>query len=430
MRELLLESLPFGLHRSRFFCYNRRIPLYRHPKRHPHTAQYDAHGNIIIPEDAPEQEYAMREPSVIWQVTDDDEVVQDVRKTSVTNISCEDLVTVLKGVRGTMMRTTTMLVEEGQQQYVFSIRNLYANLKRVPNHMKSAKIHFGRFLTQPVWVLDKHKKAKEYSRGTLFMFDVFRFGGTFAFIFAMLFVSLNYESFWKIVSPYLDPVDAAQALRGNAGTIDDVLREKLLQSPSLATAGVDEDISLLSFLPPVGPPENRIIIPKLNLNVPLVTPSFDSLLREDWEGVETDIQDALQHGVVHYPGTARPGQAGNFFITGHSSYYPWAEGKYKTVFARLHELNPGDEYWVYYGGDKHRYIVGEKKEVKPSDVTVLDQPVGERVATIMTCTPVGTTLRRLIVTATEVDPETGVPLKVGEREHRELQKIVPAALPI
>ncbi len=172
---------------------------------------------------------------------------------------------------------------------------------------------------------------------------------------------------------------------------------------------------MLSYLPTVGPPQNRLIIPRLKLNVPLIDPPYDALLRQDWGQVESDIQSALQRGVVHYPGTARPGQAGNFFVTGHSSYYPWDPGHYKSVFARLGDLQVGDEYWVYYGGDKHRYIVRGKGEVSPSDTSVLDQPPGDRVSTLMTCTPTGTTLRRLIIAAQEEDPETGLPLKVGQK---------------
>ena len=153
------------------------------------------------------------------------------------------------------------------------------------------------------------------------------------------------------------------------------------------------------------------------MNVPIVVPPNTNLIKEDWKGLEEDIQQGLQDGVVHYPGTARPGQAGNFFVTGHSSYYPWSPGKYKSVFAQLSVLNVGDEYWVYYGGDKYRYIVTEKKEINPSDVTVLDQPISKRISTLMTCTPVGTTLRRLIITAQEVDPVTGQPMTVGEHAH-------------
>jgi sortase A len=138
-------------------------------------------------------------------------------------------------------------------------------------------------------------------------------------------------------------------------------------------------------------------------------------MKEDWKQVEEDMQESLRDGVVHYPGSAKPGHAGNFFITGHSSYYPWNDGDFKDVFARLHELVAGDTYSVYYGGDLHTYRVLSKKEVRPSDVSVLDQPTDKRVATLMTCTPIGTTLRRLIVLAEEIDPATRLVLQIGQK---------------
>jgi LPXTG-site transpeptidase (sortase) family protein len=364
-----------------------------------------------------------------WQVTDADEVVIAMRKTMTTSDRCEQIVSVLKGVRGGLIGTTKDLVYEGRNQYAHSYRGLKFHIRDIKKIFASGADGIWGFLAQPVWVMRKNKPAKEYSRGSLFALDVVRFGGTFATIFVALFVSLNYQSFFQIITPYLDPVERVSSLHGNLSEVDNALKEKLLKSPMLAIAGREEG-NFLSYLPAVGPPENRIIIPRLGLNIPLVTPSYSSLLREDWEGVETDIQDALKHGVVHYPGTARPGQAGNFFVTGHSSYYPWADGRFKTVFARLHELNVGDEYWVYYGGDKHRYVINGKKEVKPSNVDVLDQPTNRRTATLMTCTPVGTTLRRLIITAQEVDPTTGIALQVGEREMRIATGPAPTALPI
>jgi LPXTG-site transpeptidase (sortase) family protein len=81
---------------------------------------------------------------------------------------------------------------------------------------------------------------------------------------------------------------------------------------------------------------------------------------------------------------------------------------------------------VYYGGDLHTYRVIKTFEVKPSDVSVLDQPTNKRIATLMTCTPIGTTLRRLIVQSEEVDPDTGKALKVGERAPTDLN---PGKLP-
>jgi sortase (surface protein transpeptidase) len=48
----------------------------------------------------------------------------------------------------------------------------------------------------------------------------------------------------------------------------------------------------------------------------------------------------------------------------------------------------------------------------------------------MTCTPVGTTLRRLIITAVEVDPVSGKPLEVGEHATEQAPKLKMEMLPI
>lgn len=247
---------------------------------------------------------------------------------------------------------------------------------------------------------------------TLFVIDTVRFGGTFALIFGLLFVSINYQSFWQIARAQL-------ALEEDYGT-EQALSTLGRTPPELPSGdggfgGGASGVNILKYLPSVGPMEDRIIIPKLGKNIPIVRPGMDALMREDWTKFEKDIQSALRGGVVHYPGSARPGQAGNFFVTGHSSYYPWDSGQYKDAFARLHELDAGDTYTVYYGGDRHTYRITKKYEVKPSDVSVLDQPSDKRIAMLMTCTPVGTTLRRLIVEAEEIDPATGSALLVGEK---------------
>jgi LPXTG-site transpeptidase (sortase) family protein len=318
-------------------------------------------------------------------------------------------------IRSKLVAVTNDFVQEGARQYQTSLTNGKRTSVQVMESSGNAARKFWRFLAQPVWVPGRRSVPKKRSRGMLFVTDVFRFGGTFAGLFGLLFLSLNYQSFWDIVSARLDPLSQTHAqglikqeLVGDAAA-------KLGRVPSLSVAGQTNG-NLLAYLPQVGPPENRIVIPKLDLNVPIVIPSTEALMAEDWAKLEQDIQEALEDGVVHYPGTAKPGQAGNFFLTGHSSYFPWAEGDYKSVFARLHALDVGDEYWVFYGGDRHRYVIQEKKEVKPSDVTVLDQPLNKRISTIMTCTPVGTTLRRLIIRAQEVNLTTAEPLSVGEHE--------------
>lgn len=258
------------------------------------------------------------------------------------------------------------------------------------------------------------KRVKLNIKG--FCIDSARFGATFALIFMTLFSVINYQAFFQIVR--------AELALDN--TTNEIALEKMAHASGITNNPNDlisaiqmtQPKSLIGYLPDIGPFENRLIIPKLGANVPIVNPSTDSLVQENWKKFEEDIQSSLRNGVVHYPGSARPGQAGNFFVTGHSSYYPWDDGKYKDVFARLSELEIGDIYIVYYGGDKYVYKVTSKKEVKPSDTSVLDQPTDKRIGTLMTCSPVGTTLRRLIITSQEVDPETGKELLVGEQSTR------------
>ncbi len=399
-------------------------------------ASYDANGDIILRKGDPAPEPPARfdpspSPQAIriesdtrswiapaWLEQDEPRLIMDANLSSREEIhdeSVEGAYTLplpdVASLVGSIRSITRDALSEGLNQVVVSVVGSGPVLRDASGSAAGLFARAFSLLGQPVWVPTRKKTLKQYSRGTLFALDVVRFGATFTGIFVVLFFALNYQSFWQIVSSQVDRYLGSASLDGPSDSLTPAARDLVV---ALA-ADARKDGDLLSYLPTVGPPENRIVIPKLGLNVPLVNPSYEALLRQDWTQVETDIQDALQTGVVHYPGTARPGQAGNFFVTGHSSYYPWAPGNFKTVFARLHELSVGDEYWVYFGGDKHRYVVRSKQEVLPTDVSVLDQPGDSRISTLMTCTPIGTTLRRLIVRAEEVDPVSGQALRVGQR---------------
>lgn len=148
----------------------------------------------------------------------------------------------------------------------------------------------------------------------------------------------------------------------------------------------------------IAPSDDRIIIPRIDQNIPIVRVSSDSLIKRDWDALENEMQKALRDGVVHYPGTSLPGQTGNVVVTGHSSYFPWDPGKFKDVFALLHDVVKGDRIVVYYNQDKYIYEVNDIKVVLPDNIEILKQTPDDRI-TLITCTPVGTNLKRLIVTA-------------------------------
>ncbi len=141
---------------------------------------------------------------------------------------------------------------------------------------------------------------------------------------------------------------------------------------------------------------NHLIIPKLDKKVPIIwnsPPDEDVMMKN------------LQNGIVHYNGTGLPNESdSNVFMSGHSSYYWWDKGNYKTVFANLNQLDVGDEVALAYEDKVYIYRVYEKLEVKPKQVDVLDS-VDRPIVSLMTCVPVGTNLRRLIVRAERIESD-------------------------
>ncbi len=141
--------------------------------------------------------------------------------------------------------------------------------------------------------------------------------------------------------------------------------------------------------------EPRIIIPKINVDVPVVY----SLGTRD----EKAIQNALEDGVVHYDQTSLPGQAGNNVIVGHSSNNFLNSGKYKFAFVLLDRLELGDTFVLHYKSTRYIYKVTNKQVVKPNDFS-LTLPTSKPTTTLITCTPPGTSWRRLIVQAEQISP--------------------------
>lgn len=142
--------------------------------------------------------------------------------------------------------------------------------------------------------------------------------------------------------------------------------------------------------PEMGEP-SRLTIPSLGIAAPIQYAT---------EKTEAAYQAALLNGVVHYPDTASVGEVGNAYLFGHSSDYVWSPGHYKTVFALLPKIQIGAEVVVSNAdGEVFHYRVVKKAVVTPDDLSVLNQDTGgEKILTLQTSYPVGTALKRYIVT--------------------------------
>lgn len=145
-------------------------------------------------------------------------------------------------------------------------------------------------------------------------------------------------------------------------------------------------------------PNPEVIIPKINVELPV---DFSQTSTN-----EDTIENALESGVVHYPTTALPGQNGNAAFFGHSSNNIFNKGKYKFAFVLLHELVPGDTFYITNQNKVYVYKVISKTVVDPTDVGVLGPVAGQTAtATLITCDPPGTSARRLIVVGQQISPD-------------------------
>ncbi|MGV9499652.1 class E sortase [Streptomyces sp. NPDC003642] len=119
------------------------------------------------------------------------------------------------------------------------------------------------------------------------------------------------------------------------------------------------------------------------LRVPRFGPHYAPVI------VEGVSRKALEKGPGHFPGTAQPGETGNFAVAGHRT--GWGE-----PFHRLPELTKGDRIDVEWKRTTYTYRVTHSKVVEPSDVGVLLPVPGRPGArpdkariTLITCTDRG-----------------------------------------
>lgn len=131
-------------------------------------------------------------------------------------------------------------------------------------------------------------------------------------------------------------------------------------------------------------PMYSIYIPKLNLeNVEVTTTDYD-----------------LTKHAVNYQGTAIPPENGNSVIFGHSTLPQLFNPKdYKTIFANAYKLKTDDEIFVNLPKITYKYKIINITVVEAEDMSPLSQDYSGSFLTLITCTPPGTTWKRLVIKA-------------------------------
>ena len=122
----------------------------------------------------------------------------------------------------------------------------------------------------------------------------------------------------------------------------------------------------------------KIIIPKIGV---------------EWIVHEGTSIASMKKGPGHYPGSVLPGETGLCVVAGHRTTYG-------APFNKVDKLVAGDQIILQTANnDSFIYYVTVQTEVKPNDVSILNQPLSHPSLALTTCTPKFYATRRLIVFA-------------------------------
>lgn len=118
--------------------------------------------------------------------------------------------------------------------------------------------------------------------------------------------------------------------------------------------------------------ENRLYIPKIDVNVTYATGGEDTLEQGAW---------------WRQPNNGNPEKGGNFVLSAHRFVMGLTpqQTTRKSPFYNIHRLEVGDEIVVDYNNKRYTYTVDKKFAVKP-DAVEIEQPTTEHQLTLYSCT--------------------------------------------
>ena len=211
------------------------------------------------------------------------------------------------------------------------------------------------------------------------------------------------EVYW-ISQEYISAANA-QLITSKLNTeIDKLIKEYgwIISIPQEVSTDMDHyllhNMNNFDFSFNILPPTNRLIIPAINLDAPLIETNI-----EDYTNLtESTFNSDLENGVVKYPTTPNPWEWWNAFFFGHTSQEYWKNNPYGTVFRKLPQLKENDKIQIVWDWVLYEYRVLETVIVKPKDVnntymTYWDE--NKEYITLMWCYPIWRTDKRMIVFA-------------------------------
>lgn len=192
----------------------------------------------------------------------------------------------------------------------------------------------------------------------------------------------NYREVYGLISDFFNPYPSIDAT-----TIDAYFYPNHSKDTTTATA-VQPEINVKTVYTDK---QDTLEIPKISISVPIIfsaSANKDSLMKD------------LDAGVVFYPGSVYPGQAGQMIILGHSAPPGWPHIKHDWAFTDLDKLSPGDTIAIDLNNKQYTYVVKQKTIIKKgADVPQDNSLASNNVLTLISCWPPGKDYQRIAVTA-------------------------------
>jgi len=145
----------------------------------------------------------------------------------------------------------------------------------------------------------------------------------------------------------------------------------------LAESEGQGDASLAS-----APEENTLIIPSIQV---------------DEVVIESDAPEAVDWGVWRRPQTSTPDKGGNTVLVAHR--FAYSAG---ATFYHLDKMEVGEKFAVFWNDEEYIYEVFDIGVV-PATAIEIEDNTAEPMMTLYTCTPIWTSVDRLVVKANLID---------------------------
>jgi len=192
------------------------------------------------------------------------------------------------------------------------------------------------------------------------------------------------------------PTVVATATRAPSATPTEVATASPTASaPTAAPATAQQPAPTVVY--PIGPPPVRLVIPAIDVDIPVITVGT---VKQSVGGQTYEVWDTVADAAAYHKTSAPPGYIGNTVLNGHRDIHG-------AVFADLDKVQIGDPITMFTEEHEFTYTVTEILVVPEKYATAAQRAENQRLIgyfpeerlTLVTCTPYGTNLNRLLIIA-------------------------------